>query len=153
MSIVSAEKAESKNYFEAPNQSTGLTSLRSTTNQSQPKPAAQVGFFSVQWHDEGFPDEIIVLPLCSSCGLVISDLSMGVAVIDFPVEQSFEPIGEIGNYGQYGSRPIKKVPGQLFFFHKGVCDTVHGIYNIELDKIFRLDQRYDSQVQQDNDNE
>ena len=147
MRIVSAEKAESKNYFEAPNQPTRLTSLRSTTQKSQTKPVAQIAYFSIEWHQLGNPDELVILPVCSTCSEPIVDLSMGIAVSDFPVEQSFQPAGEVDG------RPLGKVPGQLFFFHKGnKCDRIHGIYNIELDKIFKLDQRHDSQTQEENDN-
>lgn len=130
-----------------PSPPTRPTRLRSLITQSQPKPAAQVGFFNVEWHQLGNPDELLVLPVCSSCGLVISDLNMGIAVVDFPVEESFEPAGEIDG------RPLSKVPGQLFFFHKGSCDRIHGLYNIELDKIFKTDQRYDSQTQEENEDE
>ena len=126
---------------------TGLTSLRSPTQQPEPKPAAQVAFFNIEWHQLGNPDELVILPVCSTCSEPIVDLSMGIAVADFPVEQLFQPAGEVEG------RPLRKVPGSLYFFHKGTCDTVHGIYNIELDKIFKLDQRHDSQVQQESDNE
>ena len=143
METVTDRKQDYNEYFGAPKPPTGLTSPGSPTNQSQPKPAAQVGFFNIEWHQLGSPDELLVLPFCSTCGLVISDLSMGIAVADFPAEQTFEPAGEAGG------RPLEKVPGQLFFFHKGnKCDRIHGIYNIELDRIFRLDQRHDSQTQQ-----
>ena len=153
MNKIATEVQPVNEYFGAPNQPTRLTSLGSPTQQARPAPAAQVGFFNVEWHQLGNPDELLVLPVCSTCNEPITDFSMGIAVADFSVEQSFQPAGEIGNYGQYGSRPIKKVPGQLFFFHKGeACDTVNGIYSVELDKIFRFDQRRDSQTQQDNDN-
>ena len=148
METVTDRKQNYNEYFGAPNPPLGADRLRSTNTQSQPKPVAQIAYFSIEWHQLGFPDELVILPVCSTCGLVISDLSMGIAVADFPAEQPFEPAGEIQG------RPLRKVPGQLFFFHKGeACDRIHGIYNIELDKIFKLDQRHDSQVQQDNDNE
>ena len=136
-----------KTAFPDPSPPTRLSRPRSLTTQSQPKCATQIAYFSVQWHDEGYPDELILLPLCSSCSEPIVDLSMGVAVSDFPVEQSFELAGEVVG------RPLRKVPGKLYFFHKGLCDTVRGIYNIELDKIFKQDQRHDSQAQQGNDDE
>ena len=147
MNILEKEVPAVNEYFRAPNQPTGLTSPVSSTQQSQPTPAAQVGFFNVEWHQLDNPDELLVLPVCSTCNEPITDFSMGIAVADFSVEQSFQPAGEIEG------RPLKKVPGSLYYFHKGACDTVHGIYNIELDRIFRFDQRHDSQIQQDNDNE
>ena len=117
MSIVQAEQEKSNEYFGAPNPPTGLTSLGSPTQQTQPKTATQVAFFNVEWHQLGSPDELIILPVCSSCSEPIVDLSMGIAVADFPVEQSFQPAGEVG------SRPLRKVPGQIYFCHKIHPDT------------------------------
>ena len=129
------------------------TLSKPTPPQPKLRPAAQVSYFNVQWHQLGLPDELLILPVCSTCTQPITDLTMGIAVADFPFEQAWKPAGTIGSYGQYGNRPLKEVPGQLYFFHKGECDRLNGLYNIELDKIFKSDQRYDSQRQLEEDDD
>ncbi len=139
--------------FADPSPPTRPTRPRSLTTQLPPKPAAQISYFNIEWHQLGFSDELVILPVCSTCDKPITDLSMGIAVADFPAEPTFIPAGEISDYEEYGSRPLKKVAAKLYFFHKGSCDVVRGLYNIELDKVFKTDQRYDSQAQQENEDE
>ena len=118
-------------------------------HSTEVKPA-RIGYFTIRGSHERNSlgcDENMVLPICSTCDRPITDLKNGLLVFAISDKPSV-PVGKIDDY------QLRRLPVTAkHFFHKGRCDVVGGDSSIELDTIFKSDQRmeFEKRVEGDND--
>ncbi len=128
-----------------------MSTLTETSVQVKP---TQLGYFSIEYHTLGQPDECIALPICSSCSKPIANLAEGLLIVEENWDEFHQnglvPVGTIND----DKRPLQRFPVKaMHFFHKGACDVIHGDASIPLDQIFVSDQRfeYEKRLEADND--
>ncbi len=120
-----------------------------TEVHTEVKPAL-IGYFTIRGIHErnslGF-DENMVLPICSTCDRPITDFKNGLLVFEISDKPSV-PVGKIDDY-QLRQLPVVA----KYYFHKGRCDVVDGDSSIELDTIFKSDQRmgFEKRLETDDD--
>ena len=99
---------------------------------------ARIGYFTIRGSHERNSfgcDENMVLPICSTCNRPITDFKNGLLVLAISDKPSV-PVGKIDGY------QLRRLPVTAkHYFHKGRCDVMNGDSSIELDTIFKSDQR------------
>ena len=124
--------------------------MQSVTEAPTEVKPARIGYFTIRGSHERNPlgcDENMVLPICSTCDRPITDFKNGLLVLAFSDKPSV-PVGKIDGY------QLRRLPVTAkHFFHKGKCDVVNGDSSIELDTIFKSDQRmkFEKRLEADND--
>ena len=108
------------------------TKVKPEQTEVSTKPKATVGYFAF-----ADADELIVLPLCDTCGREITDFEMGLFVVEIEEWDNWPHAQKIQG------RPTRQIPSTVRFVHKGNCDKVKGIFSGELTQVFKLDQRSD----------
>ncbi len=120
-----------------------------TEVHTEVKPA-RIGYFTIRGSHERNPlgcDENMVLPICSTCNRPITDFKNGLLVLATSDEPSV-PVGKIDDY------QLRRLPVTAkYYFHKGRCDVVDGDSSIELDTIFKSDQRMEFERRMETDND
>ncbi len=108
-----------------------------TEVHTEVKPA-RIGYFTIRGSHERNPlgcDENMVFPICSTCDHPITDFPNGLLVLAISDKPSVV-VGKIDDY------QLRRLPVTAkYYFHKGRCDVVNGDSSIELDAIFKSDQR------------
>ena len=120
-----------------------------TEVHTEVKPA-RIGYFTIRGSHERNSlgcDENMVLPICSTCDHPITDLKNGLLVLAISDKPSV-PVGKIDDY-QLRQLPVTA----KHYFHKGRCDVVDGDSSIELDTIFKSDQRMEFEKRMETDND
>ena len=117
-------------------------------HSTEVKPA-RIGYFTIRGSHERNPlgcDENMVLPICSTCNKPITNFKNGLLVFEISDKPSV-PVGKIDGY------QLRRLPVTAkYYFHKGKCNVVDGDSSIELDTIFKSDQRMECEKRlEDND--
>jgi len=86
-------------------------------------------------------DENVYYPLCSRCGLPITDLAMG-NVCEWGLDNP--KLTPLGWQDDAGCR-VSLVAGQIYFFHKDCDNSPSGSGWVNADNVFKSDQRFEYQ--------
>lgn len=103
----------------------------------------RMGVYILKNSEQGHPDELLVLPICSGCGEVIADLDGGNAIVDYgpldgPVSDTEVPAATVS--GVLLSEQ-KNVELSAYHFDCDPGDRTRFTGWMRLSSIFNLDQR------------
>jgi len=101
----------------------------------------QIGMFVIEYHHEGYMDEIVHLPICDGCGKPITNFEEANLISDMGPLGDETKLGEV--VGRLNGAPLRVQPCELKAFHFA-CDKTedsHFTGWTRIGRVFRNEQQ------------